>query len=595
MKSPQIELIPLREAISRGDTTLLDVLIRVIPPEAELTADRPPLNVGLVIDRSGSMKGEKLDYARKAAVYAVEQLLPSDRVGVVTYDDRVETLLPSTPAVNKHHIIQKIKRLHAGNATALHAGWVQGGIVVSEALQPEFLNRVLLLSDGLANVGETNADAICTDVRGLAERGVSTTAMGVGRDYNEDLLEAMARSGDGNYWFIQSPSQIPTIFDQELQGLMLTMGEGVTLDIGTGASVTLIEVLNDLDIDEEGNFRLSNLVCGNPLHVVARLKVVADAGKVTIFDLTLAWDDAEQQRRRDLQTELRLPAVSQSEMARYPVNEAVQEQVVVLQAAQAKQDAIDLVDQGQITAARRLLQKTQAELLDFSDSALIAAEAEALVDLDTRLKERDVALYRKMAQYQRHSRAHGHGYADLAYRLCRGPIKGDITKPLTTLGHPVEAIVNSADREISSQGALSGAIHRAAGPRLLHACQQLGGCGYGEAKITRGYELPVDWVIHTVCPPWQDGQGQEEELLRQCYLSCLQVAADQGIRTVAFPAIGVGAMGFPFKRAAEIAVQTVGSYLAHDRAVEAVLFVCYDDHTKRFFDTAFTELTGQLP
>jgi Ca-activated chloride channel family protein len=272
------------------------------------------------------------------------------------------------------------------------------------------------------------------------------------------------------------------------------------------------------------------------------------------------------------------------------VNSLVQEQTIILEAAEAKKEAMAFLDKGEIEAARQLLQKTQSDMLNFSDSPAIAAEAEALSDLETRL-DQDVIMVRKMALYQSHSRTRGHGFADLAYRLCRGPVKGDITKPLTALGQPIEAIVNSADSKLSDYGALSSAIHRAAGPQLLAACRRLGGCIPGEAKITPGFNLAVDWVIHTVCPPWQTG-GEAEEYLRQCYLNSLHVAASQGIQSVAFPAIGVGAMGFPFKRAAEIAMQTVWSFLAHDRRVEAVLFVCYDDQTKRFFDIAFTELTG---
>lgn len=588
---PRIELIPLQDAVSKENTTVLDVLIRIIPPEVELTTKRPDLNIALVIDRSGSMGGEKIEHARQAAIYAVEQLLPTDRIGVVVYDDQVETLLPSTPAVNKHHIIQKIKRIRVGNSTALHAGWVQGGVVVSEALQQECLNRVLLLSDGLANVGETNTDIICTDVHGLAKHGVSTSTMGVGRDYNEDLMSAMARSGDGNYWYIQSPSQLQTILEQELQGLMLTTGKNVTLDIRTETGVTLLKILNDLDINESGYFRLPNLISGNPIDIVARFKVASKANKAPIFDLTLSWDEPQESIPYDVDSSLILPALAQAKLEKLPVNEMVQEQVVLLQAAQAKKDAMELVDQGEIGQAKQLLQTAQSDILAFSYAPGFAAEADALADLDARLDE-DAITARKMALYQHHTRMRSHSFAGLAYRLCRGPIKGDITKPLKAFGAPVEAIVNSADRRLSQHGALSHSIHKAAGPELLKACIKLGGCDFGEAKMTPGYNLPVDWVIHTVCPPWEDGQQQEEEFLRQCYLNSLQLAASHGIRTIAFPAIGVGAMGFPFKKAADIAMQTVGSFLNHEDSIDAVLFVCYDDQTKRFFDIAFTELTG---
>ena len=588
---PQIEIIPVQDAVSKEDTTVLDVLIRIIPPEVESATSRPDLNLALVIDRSGSMRGDKIEYARQAAIYAVEQLLPTDRIGVVVYDDKVETLLPSTPAVNKHHIINKIKRIRVGNSTALHAGWVQGGVVVSEALHAEALNRVLLLSDGLANVGETNTDVICTDVHGLAKHGVGTSTMGVGRDYNEDLMSAMARSGDGNYWYIQSPSQLQTILDQELQGLMLTIGKNVTLDIRTEMGVTLLKILNDLDIDKNGYFCLPNLISGNPIDIVARFKVACGAGEVPIFDLTLAWDDPEESVRYDLDSALALPSLAQKEVEKLIINEIVKEQVVLLEAAQAKQDAMDLVDRGEIGSAKKLLKSTKLGILAFSNAPGMAAEADAIDDLESRL-DTDAITARKMALYQSHNQMRSRSFANIAYRMCRGPFKGDITKPLMAFGAPVEAIVNSADTQLSQHGAVSHAIHSAAGPELLQACLQLGGCAPGQAKITKGYNLPAEWVIHTVCPPWQDGHAHEEEYLRQCYMNSLQLAVANGIRSIAFPAIGVGAMGFPFKRAAEIGLQTVGNFLAQDRSMQAVLFVCYDDQTKRFFDIAFTELTG---
>jgi Ca-activated chloride channel family protein len=181
----------------------LDVLVRIVPPQIESRGERPQLNLGLVIDRSGSMSGAKLRAARQAAIYAVEQLLPQDRISVTVFDNTVQTIVPSTLATDKSSIISRIQRIDTGGTTALYDGWYQGGIQVSQHLDPRGLNRVLLVTDGLANVGETNPDRIAGDVHGLAKRGVSTTTMGVGNDYQEDLLEAMANSGDGNYHFIE--------------------------------------------------------------------------------------------------------------------------------------------------------------------------------------------------------------------------------------------------------------------------------------------------------------------------------------------------------------------------------------------------------
>lgn len=586
MKVPTINLIPLREVVSSDSPTTLDVLVRIIPPEPEIELERPALNIGLVIDRSGSMRGQKMEYARQAACYALEQLLPTDRVSVTIYDDQVETLIASTPAVNKANIIHQIKRIHSRGSTALHAGWVQGGIQVSQHLNPEYLNRVILLSDGLANVGETNPDVIASDVHGLAQRGVSTTTMGIGDDYNEDLLEAMARSGDGNYYYIQSPQQLPNIFARELQGLMATIGTTVSLGIEPQGDITLAEVLNDLDVNIKGRYSLPNLVIGNPIEVVVRLKVPAMAQGSGLCYFRLAWNAPEQQKRQKLRVALRLPAVSSAQLREFPFNPEVQQQVALMMAARAKNEAVQLADRGNYEAASQLLQQTRQQMLTTPELSLTGPEAEALADLDSELQARNISSYRKMSRSQSHSRSYSHGHGTLFYRFSRGPIVGDITQ------QQVDAIANSTDRYLSSSGAISSAIHRAAGPKLLEECTSLVPCDTGEAKITRGYNLPAQWVIHTVGPVWKGGSQGEEQLLAQCYRNCLELAVQHSIRTIAFPTIGIGALGFPVERAAEVAFQETSRFLLSNSSIGKVIFVCFDEQTRQHFHAEFWKIAG---
>ncbi|MEO1133131.1 MAG: VWA domain-containing protein, partial [Cyanobacteria bacterium J06639_1] len=185
---PIIALVPMRSAVARDRAIELDLVVTITPPQLETTETRPALNLGLVLDRSGSMSGTKLRYAKQAACYAVEQLLPTDRVGVTIFDDEVETLVPSTLASDKRAILSRIQQIEPSGTTALHAGWLQGAMAVSEHLDSDRLNRVLLLSDGLANVGERNPQTIGEHVSGLATRKVSTSTLGLGNDYDEDLL-----------------------------------------------------------------------------------------------------------------------------------------------------------------------------------------------------------------------------------------------------------------------------------------------------------------------------------------------------------------------------------------------------------------------
>jgi O-acetyl-ADP-ribose deacetylase (regulator of RNase III) len=156
-------------------------------------------------------------------------------------------------------------------------------------------------------------------------------------------------------------------------------------------------------------------------------------------------------------------------------------------------------------------------------------------------------------------------------------VEGDITDL------EVDAIVNAANNSLLGGGGVDGAIHRAAGPQLLAECRTLDGCRTGEAKITKGYDLPARWVIHTVGPIWAGGTANEANLLADCYRNCLKLAEKCGVRTIAFPAISTGAYGFPPKRAAVIAVHTVQNHLKGSRAIERVNFCTFGAQTTRFY------------
>ena len=162
-------------------------------------------------------------------------------------------------------------------------------------------------------------------------------------------------------------------------------------------------------------------------------------------------------------------------------------------------------------------------------------------------------------------------------------ILGDITV------QKVDAIVNAANTSLLGGGGVDGAIHRKAGPKLLEQCRKLGGCPTGQARITRGYNLPARVVIHTVGPIWRGGANEEDDRLRECYVNSLKLAEQNGVRTVAFPSISTGAYGFPIKRAARIAIRTVQETLPKVHGIETVVFVCFSqsdyDVYKEFLGT----------
>lgn len=165
-------------------------------------------------------------------------------------------------------------------------------------------------------------------------------------------------------------------------------------------------------------------------------------------------------------------------------------------------------------------------------------------------------------------------------------ILGDITKQNS------DAIVNAANCSLLGGGGVDGAIHRAAGPELLAECRTLHGCQTGKAKITKGYRLPAKYVIHTPGPVWHGGGHEEAELLASCYRSCLELAKENGCKSVDFPSISTGVYHFPLEKAADIAIGTIADFLKSNPEIERVRMVCFDEGTKAFYDRALARLDG---
>jgi O-acetyl-ADP-ribose deacetylase (regulator of RNase III) len=163
-------------------------------------------------------------------------------------------------------------------------------------------------------------------------------------------------------------------------------------------------------------------------------------------------------------------------------------------------------------------------------------------------------------------------------------VEGDITKLA------VDVIVNAANSALLGGGGVDGAIHRAAGPKLLEECRTLGGCPTGDAKITRGYDLPAKWIVHAVGPVWHGGTQGEDELLAGCYRAALRLAREKSARSIAFPAISTGIYRFPLARATRIAVSTVLAELKDDALPERVLFTCFGAEAAKTYNVTLAEL-----
>lgn len=403
---PQIELIPERAAVCHDADTELHVLVRISAPQLPQTKERPPLNIALVIDRSGSMSGAKLQAAKAASCFAVQQLQPSDRVSVTIYDDNVETLVPSTLAENKTSILRSIEQVRSGGSTDLHGGWVDGATQVGRYLDNRNLNRVLILTDGLANAGVTEPDKIVADVKALATRGVTTSTLGVGNDYNEDLLEAMAVNGDGNYYFIEGASDLERIFASELQGLMATLGHTVSLGIEPQNGAKVQDVLNDLTRNSFGRLQLPNLVAGNAIEVVVKLHIPAQRSETALCNFRLAWSSPNQAERNKERVSLSLPVVSSSEWHDLPKDERVTSQVELMNVTRIRESAVKAIERGEVDEVMDFL-GAAGSVAAASPAAWAAEELREVEQLRNDLQSGERARALKFGKHSLYSKRRG--------------------------------------------------------------------------------------------------------------------------------------------------------------------------------------------
>jgi Ca-activated chloride channel family protein len=261
------------------------LLVDVVAPTvaADPGRRRPPVNLGFVLDRSGSMGGHnKISLAKQAALEAIHRLDPADRFSVVTYDDQVDVIVAGTQATPeaRRSAAERLRPIRERNSTDLHGGWLGGCEQVAAGLVADGVNRVLLLTDGLANRGITGRDELAGFAYDLRRRGVTTSTFGVGTDFDESLLQAMADSGGGHFYFIGDVNQMRDHITSEVGETLEVVAREVVLDITLPESVR-IEPLSPFKVEQTpGHARvyLGDMLSGQVLSIV--LRVTFDFGEV---------------------------------------------------------------------------------------------------------------------------------------------------------------------------------------------------------------------------------------------------------------------------------------------------------------------------
>ncbi|MCB9453817.1 MAG: FHA domain-containing protein [Anaerolineaceae bacterium] len=361
---------------------LMARLVSGPPPEHQR---RRPLNLSLVIDRSGSMAGEKIAYTRQAAQFLVQNLSAKDLLSVVVYHGGVEVLFQPEPMLNKDVIAHRIASITTGNMTNLSGGWLEGCNQVAQNLDQDRLNRVILMTDGLANRGITSQSQLVALAQQKYEGGISTTTMGLGDDFNEDLLVALADAGGGAFYFIESPEVAPLIFDEELRGLLSVVGQNLTVTINPTESVAQVRQMNAYPqqiIGRQVTFRMGDVFGDEVKTLVLELAIPAltTTGEHQIAVLRFEYDEITAEGTQHQIHEMPV-IVNIALPGELPApNTDVQESVLLLQAANARRAAISAADKGQYQEASGVL-RAAAEAIEQTglDNAQLVEEREALV------------------------------------------------------------------------------------------------------------------------------------------------------------------------------------------------------------------------
>lgn len=349
-------LIPANESCERY------IWLTLRLPNPPRQTDRLPLNLSLIIDRSGSMSGDKLEYVKEAAIHALRLLTEADRAAVVIYDDAVELLAPSRAITGdaRDDLIRLIRQVRTGGMTNLSGGWFTGCDQIADFMTKDYLNRALLLTDGLANVGMTDHEQLVMQAKELRRRGISTTTFGVGHDFNQFLLQGIADGGGGHFYFIDKPNQIPNYFQGELGELLTTVARELTLDLNLPGGVE-VEVLNDTLHERLGQtlrLFLGDAYAGEVRHLGLKLKLPARAlGQDLGLTFTLRYEDSWQRQPVQVEESLQFTAATAAACEGQAVNEEVLRETGRLEAERAKMEALQHEQQGDIPGAQAALRR----------------------------------------------------------------------------------------------------------------------------------------------------------------------------------------------------------------------------------------------
>lgn len=345
-------------------TTYLEVGLTGQAPEEKVK--RPPVNIAMVLDKSGSMAGEKIARAKEAAIGAIERLAPDDIVSIVAYDHVVSVLVPATRASDRARLVGAIRMLEAGGQTALFAGVSKGAEELRKFHDRRRVNRLLLLSDGQANVGPSSTAELASLGAALGKEGIGVTTIGLGLDYNEDLMTELALRSEGNHFFARTAEDLLRGFALEFGIGLEVQAQQVTVHIACAEGVrprALLGVAGDI-LGQVATVRLNQLYAGKEASLLLELEV--PGGKTgsqrELAQVEVSYTDLRSNQAERLSQRVVAQFTDQPRQVEEHTDPGVMEGVALQLANRQYKEALTLRDQGQVAQARRLLLDNAAKL-----------------------------------------------------------------------------------------------------------------------------------------------------------------------------------------------------------------------------------------
>lgn len=367
----------------------------------EHQSDRAPVNVAIVLDKSGSMAGDKIQYAKEAAIMAVNRLEAMDTLSLITYDNVVRVILPAQNVVNKANLQSRIRNITSGGNTALFAGVSKGAHELRRYLESTRVNRVILLSDGLANVGPSTPSELGNLGASLSREGISVTTIGLGMGYNEDLMTRLAGYSDGNHYFARSASDLVSVFNNEFSNVLAVVAKDVTVIINCRNGIRPIRVLGRTYeiMGQRVSIDLNQLSSRQEKFVMLEVEVpVGLAGQSReVASVNVNYLDLKSKRSDALTGLASVRYSAAPEEIKRATNKKVMEKAIEQVSNEMSKDVLKRLDEGRVEEAQKLQEKNVSLLKEsakkYDSPALQGLRSEAEEDADA---FRDVAPTAKM-------------------------------------------------------------------------------------------------------------------------------------------------------------------------------------------------------